>query len=129
MLNSAKNRIYLDRVAIGLSALCAVHCVVTVLLLGALSSLGHFFTSPLIHEIGLALAILVGALALGAGARRHRLLFPLAIGCIGLAVMTSALFVPHGVSESVLTVVGVSFVALAHMFNMRADASADCACC
>lgn len=128
MLNSAKNRICLDRMAIGLSALCAVHCVATVLLLGALSSLGHFFAAPIVHEIGLALAIVIGALALGAGALRHRLLFPLVMGCIGLAVMTSALFVPHGVSESVLTVIGVSLVALAHMLNMRADACIDCAC-
>ena len=59
MLNSAKNRICLDRMAIGLSALCAVHCVATVLLLGALSSLGHFFAAPIVHEIGLALAIVV----------------------------------------------------------------------
>jgi len=129
MLNTAKNRVRLDRLAIGLSALCAVHCVATVLLLGALSSLGHFFAAPIIHEVGLALAILIGAVALGAGLRRHRALFPLVTGGIGLAVMGSALLVPHGVSESVLTVLGVSLVAIAHMLNIRADSQTGCACC
>jgi len=129
MLNTAKNRVRLDRFAIGLSALCAVHCVVTVLLLGALSSLGHFFAAPIIHEAGLALAILVGAVALGAGLRRHRALFPLAVGCVGLAVMGCALLVPHGLGESVLTVLGVSLVAIAHVLNIRADSRTGCACC
>jgi len=130
MLNSAKNRVRLDRFAIGLSALCAVHCVATVVLLGALSSLGHFFTAPIIHEGGLALAIVIGGLALVAGLRRHRMIFPLVTGCAGLALMGAALMVPHGVAESVLTVIGVSLVAIAHMLNMRADAcfGCDCAC-
>lgn len=111
--------ITLDRVAIGLSALCAVHCVVTVILLGALSSLGHFFADPIIHEVGLALAIIVGALALGAGMRRHRSLAPMVIGGVGLLVMGAALFVPHGAGESALTVIGVALVAVAHLLNMR----------
>ncbi|MGE4431354.1 MAG: MerC domain-containing protein [Sphingobium sp.] len=140
MLNFAKNRarvnlgrvnlgrVNLDRVAIGLSALCAVHCVATVLLLGALSSLGHFFADPIIHEIGLALAIAVGAVALGAGMRRHRSLAPMVIGGVGLLVMGAALFVPHGAGESVLTVIGVILVALAHLLNMRIGCGLECAC-
>lgn len=129
MLNTAKNRVRLDRFAIGLSSLCAVHCVATVVLLGALSSLGPFFAAPIVHEVGLALAIVVGAVALGAGVRRHRALFPLVIGCIGLAIMGLALWAPHGIGESVLTVVGVSLVAIAHLLNIRADSRAGCSCC
>lgn len=138
MSNSAKNlarpgrvlsgRANLDRVAIGLSALCAVHCVATILLLGALSSLGHFFADPIIHEVGLALAVVVGALALGAGMRRHRSFGPMVIGGAGLLVMAAALFVPHGASESVLTVIGVVLVAGAHLLNMRMDCGLECAC-
>lgn len=111
----------LDRIAIGLSTLCAVHCVATIILLGALSSLGHFFTAPIIHEAGLALAVLIGALALGAGIRRHRLLMPSIIGGVGLATMAAGLLVPHGVGEAMTTIIGVSLVAVAHYLNMRAD--------
>ncbi|TNE39868.1 MAG: MerC domain-containing protein [Sphingomonadales bacterium] len=124
MFDSTKNWVSLDRVAIGLSTLCAVHCVATVVLLGALSSLGHLFTAPIIHEVGLVLAIVIGALALGAGIRRHRLLMPSIAGGIGLLVMATALFVPHGLGEAIATIIGVSMVAVAHLLNMRAD----CAC-
>lgn len=118
-----KNWARLDRVAIGLSTLCAVHCVATIILLGAISSLGHFFTAPIIHEAGLALAILIGAMALGSGMRRHRLLMPSIVGGSGLMVMAFALFVPHGAGEAIATIIGVSMVALAHFLNMRADCS------
>lgn len=111
----------LDRMAIGLSALCAVHCVATVVLLGALSSLGYIFAAPIVHEAGLAMAIGLGGLALGAGLRRHRLLWPSLIGLLGLSLMATALFLEHGAGEAAVTICGVSLVALAHFFNIRLD--------
>lgn len=121
MATNFKSATRLDRLAIGLSALCAVHCVATVVLLGALSSLGYLFAAPIVHEVGLALAILLGTIALGAGLRRHRLLWPSVIGMGGLSLMGMALLVDHGAGEAVLTICGVALVALAHYFNMRAD--------
>lgn len=125
MTTSFKFATRLDRMAIGLSALCAVHCVATVVLLGALSSLGYLFTAPIIHEAGLAFAMLLGALALGAGLRRHRLLWPSLIGMGGLSLMGMALLVEHGAGEAALTICGVALVALAHYFNIRADCRAN----
>ena len=58
----------LDRFAIGLSGLCAVHCVATTALLALASTAGGMLLDPLIHEVGLTMAIL-----LGAGRRFHRL--------------------------------------------------------
>ena len=110
----------MDRLAIGLSGLCVVHCVATVILLGALSSVGHVLESPIIHEGGLALAILLGAVALGMGALAHGMLLPIAIGSLGLGVMAGALSLPHGTSEAVYTVVGVALLALGHDLNRRA---------
>lgn len=109
-----------DRLAIGLSGLCAVHCISTVLFLGALSSLGHIFEAPIIHETGLALAIVLGAVALGLGARAHGMLLPIAIGSLGLGVMAGALSLPHGASEAVYTIIGVGLLALGHDLNRRA---------
>lgn len=121
MFHSIKTAAVLDRFAIGLSALCAIHCVATVVLLGMVSSLSALFAAPIIHEGGLMLAILIGALALGAGVRRHRLIWPSVIGVTGLGLMGLALTVPHGSGEAVLTIAGVSLVALAHFVNIRAD--------
>ena len=110
---------WLDKGAMLLSGLCVVHCVATVVLLGALSAFGHLFADPRIHEVGLALATLLGAVALGSGLWRHRNRLPMLLGVPGLSLMTAALFVDHGVREALLTIAGVSLVALAHLLNAR----------
>ncbi|HKX78610.1 MAG TPA: MerC domain-containing protein [Novosphingobium sp.] len=111
-----------DRLGIVLSGLCAVHCLlgialVSILGLGGLG--GELLLAPEIHRIGLGLAIAVGLVALGYGARRHGRIGPLAIGACGLALMGAALAAGHGVSEAVLTIAGVALVALAHIRNLR----------
>ena len=50
----------LDRIAMGLSGLCLVHCIGTAILLGLLASAGGFLGSPVIHEVGLTLAMVIG---------------------------------------------------------------------
>ena len=59
----------LDRLAMGLSGLCLVHCLATAVLLGLISAAGGILGSPIIHEVGLTLAMLLGSIALG---RRQR---------------------------------------------------------
>lgn len=110
---------WIDRAAVTLSGFCVVHCVATVVMLGTLSSLGHLFANPRIHEIGLLFATLLGAVALGGGILRHRRTLPALIGLPGLALMTAALFVAHGAGEALLTVLGVGLVASAHILNAR----------
>src|SRR5690349_2853085 len=61
----------LDRLAMGLSGLCAVHCVATAVLLGLVASAGGMLGKPIIHEVGLSLAMVLGAIALGRGMREH----------------------------------------------------------
>ena len=55
----------LDRLAIGLSGLCLVHCLGTAVVLALLASAGGILGAPIIHEVGLSLAMLLGAIALG----------------------------------------------------------------
>lgn len=111
----------IDRFAIGLSALCAVHCVASALFLAILASVGAALLNPLWHEIGLAFAMLFGLVALGRGYARHRALTPLVIGVTGLGLMARALSLPHdGGLETVLTVIGVAVLALGHYLNQRA---------
>ena len=109
----------LDRVGVVLSGLCAVHCVLGLVLVSMLGLGGGALASPAIHRIGLALAVLVGLITLGLGAIKHRHTMPLVIGAGGLAVMALALFVDHGPAEAVLTITGVALVASAHIRNLR----------
>lgn len=110
----------LDRLAIGLSALCAAHCITTAIVVAAVASFGGVFLNPLIHELGLVLAIVLGGFALGAGVLRHGYMMPFATGCFGLGMMAGALTLGHGDGELVATLVGLMVLALGHDLNGRA---------
>ncbi|WP_246450561.1 MerC domain-containing protein [Sphingomonas rhizophila] len=107
----------LDRLAIGLSGLCLVHCLGTAVALALLASAGGVLGAPIIHEIGLTLAMIMGTLALGRGIFDHGYTMPSAIGGLGLGVMAGALTLPHNGSEALFTVVGVAILALGHRLN------------
>lgn len=102
-----------------LSGLCVVHCVATAALLGLLASAGAL-GSPLIHEVGLTLAMIIGAYALGRGLLEHGFLLPPAVGALGIGVMAGALSLPEGGHEAIYTVIGVMIVALGHRLNFIA---------
>jgi hypothetical protein len=109
----------LDRAGMILSGLCAVHCVLGIVLVGVLGLGGEALLSPAIHRVGLGLALGVGLVSLGIGVRRHGRIAPLVIGGLGLALMGTAIAVGHGTAEAVLTICGVSLVALAHLRNLQ----------
>lgn len=110
----------LDSLAMGLSGLCLVHCVATAVLLGLLASAGGFLGSPVIHEVGLTLAMIVGSFALGRGILEHGFMLPSAIGALGLGVMAGALSLHEGGHEPIYTVAGVLILALGHRLNVLA---------
>lgn len=107
----------LDRIAIGLSGLCLMHCLATAVLLALVSAAGSALGNPLIHEVGLSLAMLLGAVALGRGVIEHGFMMPGAVGALGLGVMAGALTLPHNGSEALYTVIGVGILALGHQLN------------
>src|SRR3954465_5083816 len=97
----------LDRLAMGLSGLCAVHCVASVVLLGLLASAGGLLGKPIIHEVGLSLALIIGAVALGRGGGGHGFVLPSAVGIVGLATMAYAMTLRENGYEPALTILGV----------------------
>lgn len=110
----------IDRLAIGLSGLCLVHCLASAILLAMLSAAGGLLLSPIFHEVGLVLAIGLGSIALGRGVIDHGFMMPVAVGSVGLGVMAGALTMPHDGMEAVYTMVGVTILALGHDLNRRA---------
>jgi len=103
-----------------LSGLCAVHCVATAILLGLLASAGGLLGSPIIHEVGLSLAMIIGAVALGRGIREHGFLLPSAVGISGVGIMAYAMTLHESGLEPAFTILGVSVLALGHRLNMMA---------
>lgn len=108
---------WLDRLAIGLSGLCLVHCIATTVIVAMLASAGSVFGAPIIHELGLSLAMLLGAVALGRGIQQHGFMMPSAVGGLGLGVMAGALTMNHGTGEALYTMAGVMILALGHRLN------------
>lgn len=112
-----------DWMAIALSGLCAIHCLASAVLVALAASVGGLLLNPLIHELGLVLAIALGAVALVLGALRHGYLQPAAMGGLGLGIMAGAISLPHdGNGETLWTLVGVAILALGHDLNRRAAA-------
>ena len=109
----------LDRMGVVLSCLCAVHCVATVVVVAALGVGGSFLLNPAIHRVGLALAMVIAGVAIGLGALRHGRRAPFVVAMMGLSFMGGGLAVPHGVEEAVLTIIGVTLLAIGHVLNVR----------
>lgn len=101
-----------------------VHCVTTTVLLALVSTAGGMFLHPAVHETGLVLAILLGAVALGKGVIAHGYAMPAAMGAFGLGVMAGAMNLPHDGSggEALWTMIGVGLLAFGHDLNRRAAA-------
>jgi hypothetical protein len=107
----------LDQFAIGLSGLCLLHCIGTTVLVAVLASAGGILGSPVVHEVGLTVAMLIGAVSLGRGIVEHQFMLPSTIGALGLGVMAGALARPDGSAEAIYTVLGVMLLALGHRLN------------
>tara|TARA_B100000941_G_scaffold243938_1_gene188031 strand:+ start:316 stop:720 length:405 start_codon:yes stop_codon:yes gene_type:complete len=116
----------LDRAGIILSGACALHCLLSIVLVTGLGIGGELFLAPEIHEIGLLLATLIAGVAIGWGALRHRMAAPFVIAMTGLTFMGAALAVPHGIKEAVLTIIGVALVSFGHILNLRHVHSSAC---
>ena len=119
LVNVARNGV-MDRLAIALSGLCVVHCLASAVFVTLLASAGGLLLTPVIHEVGLTMAIMLGIVALGRGVTEHDFMMPSAVGSLGLGVMAGALTMEHGVAETAYTVVGVLILALGHDLNRRA---------
>ena len=110
----------IDRMAIGLSGLCVVHCIASAVFVAFLASAGGLLLDPIIHEVGMMLALGFGVVGLGRGILVHGFMLPAAIGSLGLGMMAGALTLEHGGVTTIYSVAGVLILALGHDLNRRA---------
>src|SRR3546814_11268870 len=85
----------IDRLAMTLPGACLAHCVGTAVFVATLASARSILLAPAIHETRLALAILLGAIALGHGALKRGALLPIAIGSSALGIIAGDGEPPH----------------------------------
>ena len=111
----------LDKSAMTLSGLCLVHCLVASLLLTVFAASSGFMGHN-VHLVGLMLAMPLAAVALWRGLKLHGRLSIAALGATGIVLMATSLLISHGgAGEIALSVAGVTMLALAHLWNLRAS--------
>ncbi|MEI9926844.1 MAG: MerC domain-containing protein [Sphingomonas sp.] len=112
---------WLERAALGASAVCLVHCAGLPLLLAALPALSKLIALPeSFHVWVLGFAVPISGATLLAGLRRHRTRRPLVAGGVGLALLSAgALVLLGGPYETPVTIAGSLCLAFAHVSNWR----------
>ncbi|EAW28255.1 hypothetical protein ATW7_16044 [Alteromonadales bacterium TW-7] len=118
------NQSVMDRLAIGLSVLCTVHCFATPILLSLLPSIGALeLNSEQFHFWILVAVTPTSLLALSLGCKKHKRLRYISFGVVGITLMLVAVTLGESlfgeVGEKSFTLLGSAFVAIAHWFNYR----------
>ena len=118
-VNAATRRAdWAERLAIGASAACLVHCLALPLAFAALPALSSVLSLPeSFHLWVLAIAIPTALLALLNGRTRHGRSWPLVAGLSGLTLLAIGGLLLESGSETLATVLGSLTLALAHVAN------------
>ncbi|MGB5591026.1 MAG: MerC domain-containing protein [Gammaproteobacteria bacterium] len=123
----------LDAVAVGISALCVIHCLATPLLVVVFPIIGGtLFANHAFHAWLLVLVLPTSTLALYFGYRRHQQARVLWLGAIGMGILTlAAVLGPEALTEAgerLTTSVGGIVLAIAHVLNFRRFRASLSAC-
>lgn len=113
-----------DKLAIGLSLLCTIHCLALPLLLALLPSMAALQLDKEAFHMWMVIAVLPSSIyALSLGCKQHKRYRLFFLGSIGIALLILALALGEErigeTGEKILTVLGASFVAVGHWFNYR----------
>ena len=120
MVAGIKREGLIDRLAIGLSGLCFVHCIASAVAIAVLASAGTFLLDPIFHEVGMSIALVLGVLGLGRGIVTHGFMLPASVGGLGLGVMAGSMWLGHENGGTLYSIIGVLILALGHDLNRRA---------
>ena len=122
---------WLDKSSVGLSTVCAVHCLlmpVAVVMLPSLATLP--FADERFHVLLVFFVLPLSTLALTMGCRKHKSWRVMAVGVVGLVLLVGAALAGHDLFgeliEKSATVIGAGLVALSHVMNFRECRAVDC---
>ncbi len=122
----------LDKLAVLLSGVCLVHCLLAPVLLTLLPilSLSALAEELVFHQLMLWLILPTSAIALFIGCRRHRNSSILLSGLLGMSVLILVAVWGHSnlapIQEKLATSLGGLILALSHYLNYRTCQSISC---
>ena len=122
-----------DKVSIGISALCLLHCLLFPSFMVLLSSfISVSLNSELIHYMLLFLVVPVSSFALIVGLNNHKNSFIFFIGLLGLVILVSALLIELPITiisgEILLTIIGSILITSSHYKNYKLCDHLECDC-
>ena len=116
----SKSASWLDGAAVGLSALCLIHCLALPLLVAGLPFLAQFSEGHL-HAQMLFVVLPLSTIALGLGYRHHRSSMIVLAGAVGMLTLLIGATVAHTrwglAADRSFTIVGALVLAAAHFYN------------
>ena len=123
---------FLDSIAVFLSGACMLHCLALPFLLTLTPiTQGVLLDETVFHMLMLIGILPISVIALTIGCRKHKDKLTLALGVIGLTILTITAFFGHdlvGVTgERIVTSIGGFILAAAHIQNFRICRHHDCA--
>lgn len=122
MDDSSRQRALYDKIAVGLSGLCLLHCLLLPFLVALLPFLGQFDGDHLHAEL-LIFVIPVSVIALAVGYRRHGQISIIISGATGLIILIIGALVVHDlyglIADRMMTVTGSFILAFTHYRNFR----------
>ncbi|WP_245219870.1 MerC domain-containing protein [Pseudoalteromonas arabiensis] len=125
-----KLQLMMDKFAIGLSAMCAIHCLAVPVLLVLLPSTAVLGLGNEQFHFWMLVAVLPSSLlALVLGCKKHKKYRFFMFGVVGLLLLVIAAYFGAGrlgeVGETALTILGSSFIILGHWLNFRSCKTID----
>ena len=125
-----------DKFAVGLSAMCMIHCLLLPTLIVLLPSLAALNLEDEIFHLWMVIVVVpISLFALTMGCNRHKNYKIMFVGSIGLIVLVLTAILGHDFLteslEKTFTVIGALVIAGAHIWNYRLCrkpvAACDCA--
>jgi len=111
---------YLDKMGIGVSILCAVHCAILPLIITMLPLLGlEVFANPLLESAIITISLIIGITSLSSAFVQHRNRLPLALMVTGfVSIFTGRYLIGENLEWLFLTSGGLT-VAISHYINWQ----------
>ena len=131
--NSLHTASRLDRLAVLLSGVCVLHCLLApvVITLLPIISMNAFLEDVLFHQLMLWLVLPTSAVALLIGCRNHRDWKILGSGVLGMSMLVLVALLGHDLflpwQEKLATSIAGLILAVSHILNFRACQALTCA--
>ena len=120
-----------DKFAVSTSTICAVHCLALPFFIGVFPAISAtFFGEEAFHVWLLWAVIPLSVFGLSLGCNRHKNKSVLIAGAAGIAFLIFAAIAGHDLlgenGERATTLLGATFIGLAHIRNFRLCRHVDC---